>query len=82
MYAGMLIGREIEVLASRDRSLLNLKGFVIEETKNMLVVNTSSEKQVKIPKSIITLSLLGSRKDSLVIEGSKLIGLPADRIKG
>jgi ribonuclease P protein subunit POP4 len=81
MFTGMLIGREIEVLASRDRSILNLKGLVIDETKNMLVVKTSIEKQVKIPKSIVTLGLLGSKNDSLVIEGSKLIGMPADRIK-
>ncbi len=80
----MLIGREIEVLASRDKSMLNLKGLVIDETKNMLVVVTPLERQVKIPKSIITLSVSNRRRNekALIIEGSKLIGTPAERIKG
>jgi len=77
----MLIGREIEVLASRDKSMLNLKGLVIDETKNLLVVITSSDRRVKIPKSIVTLSVSNKMNENLVLDGSKLIGTPSDRIK-
>jgi RNase P/RNase MRP subunit p29 len=82
MYSGMLIGREIEVLASRDISMLKLKGLVIDETKNLLVVMTPLDRQVKIPKSIVTLSVSNKLNENMVIEGSKLIGTAADRIKG
>ena len=78
----MLIGREIVVLACRDRTMLNLKGLVVDETKNIITVLTPLDRQVRIPKSIVTLSLTGRKKETLVIEGSKLIGTPADRIKG
>ena len=53
----MLIGREMEVLASRDKSMLKLRGLVIDETKNLLVLRTSLDREVKLPKSIVTLGL-------------------------
>jgi len=78
----MLIGREIEVLASRDISMLKLRGMVIDETKNLIVVLTPEERQIKIPKRIVTLGIYDSRKGIMTIEGSKIVGTPADRIKG
>lgn len=82
MYSGMLIGAEIEVIASRDGSMLNLKGLVVDETKNLLVVLTPGEKQIKIPKSVVTINVSSERSESRVIEGWKLVGTPAERIKG
>jgi len=78
----MLIGREIEVLASRDRTMLKLRGLVVNETKNLLIVLTPQQRQVNIPKAIVTLSISSKNSEKLIIEGSKLIGTPADRIKG
>jgi len=78
----MLIGKEIVVLASRDKSMLNLKGLVINETKNLLVVATTLDKEIKVPKSIVTVSVINGKKDNIVLEGSKLLGTAADRIKG
>jgi RNase P/RNase MRP subunit p29 len=78
----MLIGREVEIVASRDRSMLKLTGLVINESKNLLVIVTPTERQVKIPKSIVTLSISNENAERTVIEGSKLIGTPSERIKG
>jgi len=78
----MLIGREIEVLASRDKTMLKLRGLVVNETKNLLVIMTAEERQVTIPKSIVTLNVSLKNSEKLIVEGSKLIGTPADRIKG
>jgi ribonuclease P protein subunit POP4 len=78
----MLIGREIEVLASRDKTMLKLRGLVVNETKNLIVVTTPQERRVNIPKSIVTLSISSKNSEKLIIEGSNLIGTPADRIKG
>jgi len=82
LYSGMLIGREIEVLASRDKTMLKLRGLVVNETKNLLIVMTPDERQVNIPKSIVTLNISSKNSEKLIVEGSKLIGTPADRIKG
>lgn len=60
----------------------NLKGLVIDETRNMLIVMTPVERQVKIPKSIITLKIENRGNEHMVIEGFKLLGTPAERIKG
>ncbi len=81
MFSGLLVGREILVLASKDKTLNGISGLVMDETKNMLLVLTAEEKQLKIPKSIVTLSL-NAKPNRITIEGSKLIGTPADRIKG
>jgi len=77
----MLIGRGIAVLASKDKTMNGIRGLVLEETKNMLLIVTPEKKQVFIPKSIVTLSL-EAKPTNLTIEGSKLIGTPAERIKG
>ncbi|HYB04726.1 MAG TPA: ribonuclease P protein subunit [Nitrososphaerales archaeon] len=78
----MLIGREVEVLASRDKSMLKIKGLVIDETKNLLVLRTSLEREVKVPKSIVTLRIENKKGEPLELEGAKLVGTPSDRIKG
>ncbi len=81
MFAGMLIGREIAVLASKDKTLDGIRGLVLEETKNMLLIVTPEKKQIHIPKSIVTVSLK-AKPSNLTIEGPRLIGTPAERIKG
>jgi RNase P/RNase MRP subunit p29 len=78
----MLIGREIEVIASRDKTMLQLRGLVVNETKNLLVVMTPEERQVNLPKSIVTLNLSTKTSGKVIIEGSNLVGTPAERIKG
>jgi ribonuclease P protein subunit POP4 len=82
MFAGMLIGKEIEVLASRDSTLLGLKGLVVDETRNTLHIVTQTHKELTVPKSIVTLNVINQKKESLVIQGPNLLGTPAERIKG
>jgi RNase P/RNase MRP subunit p29 len=81
MFAGMLIGRDIVILASKDKTISGIKGLVLDETKNTLVVLTSQNRKLRIPKPIVTLSL-EAKPANITIEGSKLIGTPAERIKG
>ena len=81
MFAGMLIGREIVILASKDKSITGVQGKVLDETKNTLLVLTPQLKQLRIPKSIVTISL-EAKPANLTLDGAKLIGTPAERIKG
>jgi RNase P/RNase MRP subunit p29 len=70
------------VVSSSDGSLLNLKGLVVDETKNMLVVAKSCDKRLMISKSILTLNLIDRRGEKHLIQGKILVGSPAERIKG
>lgn len=83
MYNALLIGKRIEVLAALDKTLIAKKGLVVDETKNLLTIETLNGSLLKLPKSIVTLGVFDSSdKSSITIEGSKLVGTPSDRIKG
>jgi RNase P/RNase MRP subunit p29 len=83
MYNGLLIGKRIEVLSALDKTLVKKGGLVVDETKNLLIIQSLSGSLLKLPKSVMTLSVYDAREDSpLTFDGSKLIGTPDDRIKG
>ena len=71
------------VLSSLDKSLINGNGLVVNESKNLITIKAPGGKMLKLPKSVVTLNVLDDNGSSrMTIEGSKLIGTPADRIKG
>jgi RNase P/RNase MRP subunit p29 len=83
LYNGLLIGKRIEVLSALDKNLVKKKGLVVDETRNMLIVQSLEGVLLKLPKSIVTLNVYGSRDNvPVVIEGSKLTGTLDERIKG
>ncbi|MHB1867332.1 MAG: ribonuclease P protein subunit [Nitrososphaerales archaeon] len=83
MYNELLIGKEIKVVSALDKSLISKCGLVVNETKNMLIVQSLNGNLIRLPKSVVTLNIYSAiDKKSLMIEGSKLIGTPDDRIKG
>lgn len=74
-----LIGSEIEITSSSNPNLKGIKGKIIDETKNMLLIET--EKGVKkIIKNQIKMKLNTQRK-IIEIEGKKIVGRPEERIK-
>ena len=46
------IGLEIEITNSSQRELVGLKGKVVDETKNLIIVEKSDGKEVKIPENL------------------------------
>jgi ribonuclease P protein subunit POP4 len=83
LFTGLLIGKQVEVVASKDPTLKGIRGAIMDETKNMLLVVTADERRVNIPKSVVTLAVKDDRSPKvLTIEGSKILGTPAERIKG
>ena len=83
MYNGLLVGKHVEITTSRDPSLAELEGKVVDETRHLVVIMTNERKIVKIPKPAVTFSLdRGSKQERLTISGSELVGTPAERIKG
>jgi ribonuclease P protein subunit POP4 len=85
-----LIGLEIKVIYSTNPSLIGIRGRVINETKNMFVVENSRSRELKIPKADsefifripAELSEKGRRSDTFVkIQGNLLLSQPENRIK-
>ena len=67
-----LIGSEIEVVSSKNKSLIGVKGKVMEETKNTLKLDNGKT----ILKSHVTIKI-GDK----IINGEKIQKRPEDRIK-
>ena len=81
MYSSLLIGRFAEVIRSYDKSLLGKSGKVSDETKNMIHITTEAGETIRLPKSVVTLRV-GLQSDYVILEGTKLLGTPIDRIRG
>ncbi len=74
-----LIGLDCIIVCSKNKQLIGKKGKVIDETKNMLILEIKG-KINKIPKNICTFQFeLGKKK--MIVKGSMLVGRPEDRIK-
>ena len=74
-----LIGLEVEVVDSTDPTLKDLKGRIIDETRNTLTIE-AKDKRKKIPKGICRFRF--KLKDLLVeVSGKAIVGRPQDRIK-
>lgn len=74
-----LIGLNVEIIESKNKSLVGLKGKIIDETKSLLLIQ--SDKGIKkVLKDQVTMSI--QVKDKKVqLEGKLLIGKPEDRLK-
>jgi ribonuclease P protein subunit POP4 len=85
-----LIGLEIQVILSTNPTLTGIRGRVVNETKNMLIVENSKSRELKIPKADseflfripAELSEKGRRSDKFVkVQGNLLLSQPENRIK-
>jgi len=84
LYKGLIIGRLAKITESKDPSMLGRTGQIIDETKNMITLRENTGHTIRIPKSIIKISLASS-KDSqqpISIIGLDLLATPEERIKG
>lgn len=73
------IGKEAEIVRSRNKQLLGLKGKIVDETKNSfkMLVNKRNFREFKIILKSGNTFVIGKK----VIEGSKIMKKPEDRIK-
>lgn len=71
------IGHEIEIVSAPQNALVGLRGIVVDETKNMLIVHVEGE-DMKIPKKNLRFKILA---ENVVIDGNRIMFRPEDRIK-
>ena len=74
-----LIGLEIEVADSRNPYLIGLKGKIVDETRNMLVIRKDNE-EIKLIKDQITI-VAEINNHKIAINGALLVGRPEERLK-
>jgi ribonuclease P protein subunit POP4 len=75
-----LIGLEVTALSDKKKCYPSLVGHIIDETKNMLIIETKEKKIKKIPKKT-NVFLFHLNRESVEVKGKMLVGKPEDRIK-
>lgn len=77
MFPGELIGEEIEVIHSQNRSMLGMKGRIVDETKTTLVLESAKARKTLL-KNSITIKVLRTGR---VIVGASIVRRPEERMK-
>lgn len=75
-----LIGLTVEIIDSNHEGFVGIKGIVIDETRNMLTIDTGNiEKRVPKDNAIFLFTLPDKKQVS--INGKVIVARPEDRIK-
>ncbi len=75
-----LIGLEVSVSESKDKTLFSLKGIVVDETRQTLIIRSAGKEKTVIKDQCIFVFCLPS-KACVRIDGKILVSRPEDRIK-
>lgn len=75
-----LIGLKAKVVDSSNPKNVGIKGRIVDETRNILVIEKTDGKEVKLVKeeNVFVFDLGGER---ISVDGKILVGRPEDRIK-
>jgi len=76
-----LCGLAVKIKYSTDSTQKGLNGKVIDETYNIIKVETKSGKEKVIPKGSTVFIFTLPNKVKVQVDGKVLIGRPEDRIK-
>jgi len=74
-----LIGLEAEIIDSKNKSLIGLRGLIVDETKNMLSIEKGGMVKRVIKSQVILKIQFEGR--TFQINGKVLVGRPEDRLK-
>lgn len=75
-----LIGLEVKVAKSSDKSLVGLTGKVIDETMKTLLISCEGREK-RIPKNICTFHFNLPGNVVVEVEGWAILGRPEERVK-
>lgn len=73
-----IIGKNIEIVDSKNKSLIGLKGKIVDETKNAFIVMSDGKKKMVL-KSHIKMIVKWQDK-RILVDGKLLAKRPEDRI--
>ena len=72
-----LIGQNVKISNSTNKEIIGIKGKIIMETKNMIIINTENQKK-SIPKNICQLS---NKNGIIQTDSTKLRKRPHERLE-
>jgi ribonuclease P protein subunit POP4 len=75
-----LIGLEAQVVSSSDPTLLGVYGKILDETREMLVIEHMSKPKI-VPKSGSNFEIKLPSGERVVVEGTRLVGRPEERVR-
>ena len=76
-----LIGLQVLIKDHTDPTLVNVRGKVINETRNTLVIETEGNRRIIVPKLGGTFLFEIPKYGFVSIEGDTLIGRPEERLR-
>ncbi|MBT3984751.1 ribonuclease P protein component 1 [archaeon] len=74
-----LIGLDVEVVDSINKDLCGLKGKVVDETRNLIVLATNKGEKKVLKKDATFMFKLENEK--VEVDGKVLVGRPEERLK-
>ena len=77
---GELIGKSIEIIDSKNKANIGLKGIIIDETRNTLQIKTKEGKKKMLIKEDITF-VMKINNEEFMIKGDEIRVAPEERIK-
>jgi ribonuclease P protein subunit POP4 len=75
------IGLAVEISNSSQRKLVGLKGKVVDETKNLIIIEASGAKEVRVPKVSSTFRFTLDDGEKMDVDGAKITFRPHERAK-
>jgi len=76
---GEMIGREVRVVGAKNNALCGIEGTVLDETKNSLLIETSSGRKTILKRQVILEFVHQGR--IVRLRGEAIEKRPEDRIK-
>lgn len=75
-----LIGLDVQILGSTNRSCVGISGKIVDETKNVISIRTAKgDKKIQKNGTIFMFTL--PDKKNVKVDGSLLVARPEERIK-
>lgn len=78
---GELIGLEVLITDSKNKSLIGVQGKIVDETKNMFIIKTKDSEEKKIIKNQCTFEFTLDNREKVAVEGENLVARPEMRLK-
>lgn len=75
-----LIGLDVQILKSKNKSMEGLNGVVVDESRQTLTIKTSKGEK-KIPKDICVFVFKLPDGKKVKVDGELLVSRPEDRVK-
>jgi len=76
-----LIGLFAKVVESKDPTLINFEGKIVDETQKTLLFLSRDRKTKRVPKAICTFYIILPDGITVKVDGKILFGKPQDRVK-